>query len=172
MANIKLNNTRKLDFKIRKDEYWDLMLSKDETYGAGFDWDDTACLAAFVTPEIDECIEYFDKGKVFSSTSWDEAVNSGDDEFSGVTLYNIGLTGVDNALVFYDKNLISNQEFFNYQFRFNINICPFTSNTNSVNLVPRTSLFNYFFSIHLRLIFDKNISPRSIITFNSKRIWK
>lgn len=114
MANIKLNNTRKLDFKIRKDEYWDLMLSKDETYGAGFDWDDTACLAAFVTPEIDECIEYFDKGKVFSSTSWDEAVNSGDDEFSGVTLYNIGLTGVDNALVFYDKNLISNQEFFNY----------------------------------------------------------
>lgn len=114
MANIKINNTRKLDFKIRKDEYWDLMLSKDETYGAGFDWDNTACLAAFVTPEIDECIRYFDKGKVFSSTAWDYAVNSGDDEQSGVTLYNIGFTGVDNGLVFYDKNLISNQEFFNY----------------------------------------------------------
>ena len=114
MANIKINNTRKLDFKIRKDEYWDLMLSKDEAYGTAFDWDDNACLAAFVTPEIDECIRYFDKGKVFSSVSWGSAVNSGDDELSGVTLYNIGFTGVDNGLVFYDKNLISNQEFFNY----------------------------------------------------------
>ena len=55
MANIKINNTRKLDFKIRKDEYWDLMLSKDEAYGTAFDWDDNACLAAFVTPEIDDC---------------------------------------------------------------------------------------------------------------------
>ena len=114
MANIKINNTRKLDFKIRKDEYWDLMLSKDEAYGTAFDWDDNACLAAFVTPEIDDCIRYFDKGKVFSSVSWGSAVNSGDDELSGVTLYNIGFTGVDNGLVFYDKNLISNQEFFNY----------------------------------------------------------
>ena len=114
MANIKINNTRKLDFKIRKDEYWDLMLSKDEAYGTAFDWDDNACLAAFVTPEIDDCIRYFDKGKVFSSVSWGSAVNSGDDELSGVTLYNIGFTGVDNGLVFYDKNLIDNTQFFNY----------------------------------------------------------
>ena len=114
MANIKINNTRKLDFKIRKDEYWDLMLSKDEAHGSGaFDFDGP-CLVAFVTAEDDECIKYFDKGKVFSSVSWVDAVNSGDDEFSGVTLYNIGFTGVDNGLVFYDRNLISNQEFFNY----------------------------------------------------------
>ena len=114
MANIKINNVRKLDFKIRKDEYWDLMLSKDETDGGGsFDYDGP-CLAAFVNAEDEECTRYFDKGKVFSSVSWDDAVNSGDDEFSGVTLYNIGFTGVDNGLVFYDKNLIGNQEFFNY----------------------------------------------------------
>ena len=114
MANIKINNTRKLDFKVRKDEYWDLMLSKDEAYGTAFDWDDNACLAAFVSPEIDDCIRYFDKGKVFSSVSWGEAVNSGDDKFSGVTLYNIGFTGVDNGLVFYDRNLVDNTGFFNY----------------------------------------------------------
>ena len=114
MANIKINNTRKLDFKVRKDEYWDLMLSKDEAYGTYFDFDDSACLAAFVNANDEECIRYFDKGKVFSSVSWMDAVNSGDDEFSGVTLYNIGFTGVDNGLVFYDKYLISNQEFFNY----------------------------------------------------------
>ena len=114
MANIKINNTRKLDFKIRKDEYWDLMLSKDEAYGTAFDWDNNECLAAFVTPEIDACIEYFEKGKVFSSVSWGSAINSGDDDFSGVTLYNIGFTGVDSALVFYDRNLIDNTQFFNY----------------------------------------------------------
>lgn len=114
MANIKINNTRRLDFKIRKDEYWDLMISKDEAYGTGYDYDDTACLAAFVNAEDDACVEYFDKGKVFSSTAWDFAVNSGDDEFSGVTLYNIGFTGVDNGLVFYDKYAITNVEFFNY----------------------------------------------------------
>lgn len=114
MANIKINNTRKLDFKIRKDEYWDLMLSKDEAYGTAFDWDDNACLAAFVTPEVEDCIRYFDKGKVFSSVSWGSAVNSGDDELSGVTLYNIGFTGVDNGLVFYDRNLTDSTTFFNY----------------------------------------------------------
>ena len=114
MANIKINNTRKLDFKIRKDEYWDLMLSKEDSSGAAFDWDDNACLAAFVSPEEGECIRYFDKGKVFSSVSWGSAVNSGDDEMSGVTLYNIGFTGVDNGLVFYDKNLIDNAQFFKY----------------------------------------------------------
>lgn len=114
MANIKINNTRRLDFKIRKDEYWDLMLSKDEVYGTDFDFDDSACLAAFVSAEEEECIRYFDKGKVFSSVSWADAVNSGDDEQSGVTLYNIGFTGVDNGLVFYDKNLIDNTQFFNY----------------------------------------------------------
>lgn len=114
MANIKINNTRKLDFKIRKDEYWDLMLSKDEAYGTVFDYDGSDCLAAFITPEIHDCIRYFDQGKVFSSVSWGEAINSGDDEQSGVTLYNIGFTGVDNGLVFYDKNLIDNTQFFNY----------------------------------------------------------
>lgn len=114
MANIKINNTRKLDFKIRKDEYWDLMLSKDEAYGTAFDLDDNACLAAFVTPEIEDCIRYFDKGKVFSSVSWGSAVNSGDDELSSVTLYNIGFTGVDNGLVFYDRNLTDTTTFFNY----------------------------------------------------------
>jgi hypothetical protein len=114
VANIKINNTRRLDFKIRKDEYWDLMLSKDEVYGTDFDFDDSACLAAFVSAEEEECIRYFDKGKVFSSVSWADAVNSGDDEQSGVTLYNIGFTGVDNGLVFYDKNLIDNTQFFNY----------------------------------------------------------
>lgn len=114
MANIKINNTRKLDFKIRKDEYWDLMLSKDEAYGAGYDYDDSSCLAAFVSAEEDACIEYFDKGKVFSSVSCGSAVNSGDDEHSGVTLYNIGFTGVDNGLVFYNKYEISNIQYFNY----------------------------------------------------------
>ena len=114
MANIKINNTRKLDFRIRKDEYWDLMLSKDEAYGTDFDYDGSACLAAFVSPEVDDCIRYFDKGKVFSSVSWAGAVNSGDDELSGVTLYNIGFTGVDNGLVYYDKNLVDNTSFFGY----------------------------------------------------------
>lgn len=114
MANIKLNNVRKLDFKIRKDEYWDLMLSKEDGSGGGsFDFDGP-CVAAFVNAEDDECTRYFDKGKVFSSVSWNEAVNSGDDEMSGVTLYNIGFTGVDNGLVFYDRNLIDNTQFFNY----------------------------------------------------------
>ena len=66
MANIKINNTRKLDFRIRKDEYWDLMLSKDEAYGTDFDYDGSACLAAFVSPEVDDCIRYFDKGMTTS----------------------------------------------------------------------------------------------------------
>ena len=113
MSNIKINNTRKLSLRVRKDDYWDLMLSKDETYGTNFDLDDTECLAAWVDTS-NVCLEYFADGKVFSKVSWGGAVNSGDDEMSGVTLYNAGFCGVDNGLVFYDKNLIDNAQFLGY----------------------------------------------------------
>lgn len=120
MANIKINNTRKLKAKLRNDEYWDLMLSKEEAYG-GFGegyYSDNGCLAAYVSSEEDECIRYFDNGKVFSKVEWVDAVNSSDNEDEdGVVLKNIGFTGIDNGLVFYDKNETSNLKFFNYYTR-------------------------------------------------------
>lgn len=116
MSNIKINNTRKLALYIRNDEYWDMMLSKEDGSGAG-DLNDDACLASFISAEEDVCTEYFKNGKVFSKVAWQDAVNSGDDELSGVTLTNIGFTGIDNGLIYYDKNMISNAEFLNYYTR-------------------------------------------------------
>lgn len=133
MSNIKINNVRKLDFKIRKDEYWDLIISKDEAYGSNFDFDNNLCLAAFISADKESCTEFFDNGKVFSSVSWENAVNSGDDEQSGVTLYNIGFTGVDNCLVFYDKNITDTTTFFNYYTGSNYSTCGDTRLSLSVS---------------------------------------
>lgn len=115
MSNIKINNVRKLNLKLRGDEYWDLMLFKEEAAGVDFDAisEDGPCLASYISANEDECTKYFNNGKVYSKTTWVDAVNNGDDEYGGVTLKNIGFTGIDNGLVYYDKNLTSNIDFFN-----------------------------------------------------------
>ena len=97
--NIKINNVRSLDAKIRLDEYYDFMLYKGEAYGAGTG---NECLAAdFSKFNIGE------NGKIYSLSSW---TGSTVDE---TDLDDIGLTGIDNGFIKFNKGLISNYEFLN-----------------------------------------------------------
>ena len=148
MSNIKINNTRKLSLKLRGDEYWDMMLFKDEAYGVDFNAlsEDGPCLAAFVSSEESACTEYFENGKVYSKTSWINAVNSGDDEYSGVTLVNIGFTGIDNGLIYYDKDLISNIDFFNIYT--NSHFCTLGETRLNLSAV-KSNTGEHWFPIHL-----------------------
>ena len=97
--NIKINNVRSLDAKVYLDEYYDFMLYKGEADGAGTG---DECLAAdFSKFNTDET------GKIYSLSSWTGATC---DE---IDLDDIGLTGIDNGFIKYNKGLISNYDFLN-----------------------------------------------------------
>ena len=97
--NIKINNVRSLDAKVYLDEYYDFMLYKGEAYGAGTGEE---CLAAdFSKFNVDET------GRIHSLSSWTGATVDETD------LNDIGLTGIDNGFIKYNKGLISNYDFLN-----------------------------------------------------------
>ncbi len=93
--NIKLNYTRNLDCKLLFDNYFDFMLYKGEVYGP--EMPDECTIADFSDWNMEN-------GKVYSSSVWSGAYNS------GVTMEDIGLTGPDNGFISFDKDRLSNQE--------------------------------------------------------------
>lgn len=98
--NILNRNVRSIQFNCTFDEYYDFMLFKGEADGRVND----GCLAASINFNKRSCIG---ENRIFSSVEWDKAQND------NVILRNIGVTGVDNGLLKFNKDTISNQEFLN-----------------------------------------------------------
>lgn len=99
MNNIKNYNFNKLDLRLSNSDYWDFFLSTDE--GTQY--------TPFVTSG-DCLVVYYDfnnpniyitgstsGSSIYSLVSWNDAINS------GYTLSTIGLTGIDNGLIIFDK---------------------------------------------------------------------
>lgn len=104
MGNIFNHNRPVFNLRTSKSDYWDMHLYQSEGAGDVSDGLQEDCLAAYIDTTKDECIE--DNGLVsVPDYVWDEAVNN------GVELNNIGLTGVDNGLITYDKDVITEEEF-------------------------------------------------------------
>lgn len=97
-GNIKHNNVRHLGLTLLKDEYWDFMLFKGEAFG-GYEGLTTKCLSSFIDINNDDC--FGDNGYLYSTTTWEEAINS------GVALTHIGYTGIDNGLIEFNKEDIT-----------------------------------------------------------------
>lgn len=95
--NIKHNNVRSLKFRLRNDKYYDFMLYRGEGVSIG----GNNCVVADIRPYN------MSDGKVISETEWVDAKND------GVILTNIGYTGIDNGLITFRKDVISNAEFLN-----------------------------------------------------------
>lgn len=101
--------------RLRKDKYWDLVLSEDKTptcptcrvVDGGVLTED--CLAVYMNFSQPECVE---DGEAVSLPEyyWPESINGSAD--SAVTLEDIGLTGIDNGLISYDVYEIDNTEFY------------------------------------------------------------
>ena len=104
MSNILNHNRNIFDFKINKSDYWDFHLCIDNT--ANTSYINSDCLAVDIDANDNECV-WFDSlySKPFST--WKESVNN------GLELNSIGFTGVDNGLLSYDKDKITNKEFLN-----------------------------------------------------------
>lgn len=93
--NIKHNNVRGIKFKLRNDKYYDFMLYRgDCTCSTG-----NNCVVADIKPYN------MSDGKVVSETEWLNAKNE------DVILKNIGYTGVDNGLIQFRRDKVSNAEF-------------------------------------------------------------
>ena len=96
--NIKNNNIKSLDAKLYNAKYYDFMLYKGETIHQDVNDLNNITLADFSTLDIVD-------GVLYSKTSWSGATNE------GVELNNIGFTGMDNGLISFKKDRITNSEF-------------------------------------------------------------
>ncbi len=108
MANLKENNYHNLKLRVNKDEYWDFFINKD-SYGS-FNFSSKNmydnCLISYIDASLPEC--YSGDTWLFSSSNyqWENAYTT------KYTLNNIGYTGIDNGLITYRKDRISNKDFF------------------------------------------------------------
>ena len=104
MGNIFNHNRPVFKLKTSKSDYWDMHLYESQAGGDIKDGLQEDCLAAYIDTTFDECIGDSELVSL-PGYVWDEAVNN------GVELNNIGLTGVDNGLITYDKDTITEEEF-------------------------------------------------------------
>lgn len=127
MANIKSNNYRNIDCRIIDDLYMDFMLSKADVIET--DLDNNSIAASFNFSNVNDRF-------LISNTTWNNATPSTN------ILKNIGLTGVDNGFISYEKDRINNDEFLNIFTKSSFDLSSFADrffmteidgNTNNVN---------------------------------------
>jgi len=108
MSNIFINNYNSIKLKTSKSEYWDFILSKNNDPSellVGNSLYDTN-LISYINMDDNRC---YSGDTIYNTTDyrWLNAFNS------GLTLSNIGFTGIDNGLIKFDKNNINSIDFFN-----------------------------------------------------------
>ena len=104
MSNINQNNFNNcLNLRLSNSDYWDLFICNDCGCGLDHEFILDECLIVDINIDVDECVT---EKTLCSLVSW-----SGDTCFeslsipkSGVTLNDIGLTGIDNGFITYDCN--------------------------------------------------------------------
>ena len=104
MSHILNHNRTPFTFKLDRSEYWDFFLDDGPCYGAGsVSGVSDRCLAVDVDTargmDVTDCLL---SNPLYS---WDKAINN------GLVLSNIGLTGVDNGVITFDRLMVSNAEF-------------------------------------------------------------
>ena len=107
MANLKDNNYHNLKIRVNKDEYWDFFINKD-SFGSFYSTPNSMydkCLISYIDASLPEC--YSGNTWLFSTNDyqWESAYTVSN------TLNNIGYTGVDNGLIQFRKDRISNKDF-------------------------------------------------------------
>lgn len=89
-----------------RDEYWDFILSPDKTpidFKKGLT---EKCLISYINIDKDECVGENNKLYSLPKYIWPEAKNN------NVELLDIGLTGIDNGLISFKTDRISNEEYY------------------------------------------------------------
>lgn len=101
-ANVGENNFHNLRLQLNREEYWDFMLDKTPYRGCSSLANE--CIISYIDVDDPDCI-YFDEIYSKRNFSWKDAISN------GITLYNIGYTGMDNGLIQFEKDRITNEQF-------------------------------------------------------------
>lgn len=128
--NIKQNHTKGIDTKLYSANYYDFMLFKGKTISSL----NKTCVADFSDLDIND-------GILYSTVTWSNAINK------GIELDNIGLTGIDNGLISYQKDKITNEQFLNVFLNSTLKI---EANDNRLILNPitgNTQMYSYPMSL-------------------------
>lgn len=112
MSNIYNRKRNNFDLEINNEEYIDFCIDTDVSNEL---YNDDDCLITEIDINNSECV-WFDK--IFSKPGivWNNSYNK------GLNLKNIGLTGVDNGLINYNKEEITNEKFLELFFKSEYNI--------------------------------------------------
>lgn len=106
MSHILNHNRTPFDFKIDRSESWDLFLDAGSfTYPSNDNGGTISrCLSVDIDTTNGDCV-HFDNITSSVESVWEGAKND------GLVLSNIGFTGVDNGLITFDRERISNSDF-------------------------------------------------------------
>jgi hypothetical protein len=108
MSNLNNFNFNKLDLRLSNSDYWDFFIANDDFFGNGVDLTSPDCFV--VHYDFNQLATYennsLSANTILSLVTWADATNT------GYTFDTIGLTGIDNGLITFDKSLsdTSNQE--------------------------------------------------------------
>lgn len=107
MNHILNHNRTPFVFRIDRSEYWDFFLAQEEMYfhSVGNGELTERCLSSYI--DLSDTVDCYRDGSLIGIRGyvWDDAINN------GITLSNIGYTGVDNGLLTFRKDRITNEEF-------------------------------------------------------------
>ena len=127
--NILINHKKTLDAKLYNEKYYDFMLFGGDVIQRNLSYLNNLCIADFSKLNIIN-------GILYSDVTWSGATNG------GVELNNIGFTGVDNGLISFKKDRITNEQFLelylNSQYKIEsgdtrLFLTPITGNTQEYN---------------------------------------
>lgn len=106
MSNILNHNRNIFEFDLNKEDYWDFQLCIDNSFVDMSEGLTERCLSAYIDISDNDCI-WFDEIYSKSKYIWENAINDNTLSFN-----NFGFTSVDNGRTFYEKDRITNREFF------------------------------------------------------------
>ena len=106
MSNILNHNRNIFEFDINKEDYWDFHLCIDNSNADISDGLTERCLSTYIDISDDDCV-WFDDIYSKNKYVWENAVNNVNFSFNS-----FGYTAVDNGRIRYEKDRITNKEFF------------------------------------------------------------
>ena len=106
MSNILNHNRNIFEIDLNKEDYWDFHLCIDNTFADFSEGLTERCLSTYIDISDDECV-WFDDIYSKNKYVWENAIN--DTAFS---FNSFGYTSVDNGKTLYEKDRITNKEFF------------------------------------------------------------
>jgi len=106
MSNILNHNRDIFQFDLNKEDYWDFQICLDNAGGVIHEGLVERCLSSYIDISDDECV-WFDNIYSNHKYVWENAINDGELVFNS-----FGYTSVDNGKTYYEKDKITNKEFF------------------------------------------------------------